>query len=1151
MGVYATGFNPIILNCTLYGNTGNWGNGSSDKTVLNNCLLVGNTDYGSDGKEVYASNSVFTVSESNVKIKGGAGNRFNAGGATKNFFSSAVDDFRLMPSSLAVFAGDFDEYDRLTLDMGIPERHRLLDWCGNPIVASKDRKIHSGAVQCVVGEDEAQSGVLQLGPNVGVVGFGQAENTNQWTIVNENVYQSVRTTNWPAQVCLDHFKDRFGRGGRLLYYKDKPGYRYFGNVTNDQCWVTLPPRGETNTISAQLASCIYYADAEKPNDLGDGLTPQTAKRTIQAAVETARAVGDFALVLVAAGTYRDGGAEDGASGRSRVLIAEKSAMVRSLEGPDRTFICGEADPDTQGIGPQARRCVATSCAGWFHGFTLTGGWTMNDANKGLGGAFFGNGDSDTRSRAIIDCIVTNNHARNNAAIWMGQADRCYFADNHNEVAGMASYSIFNNVLLTSCTVNRQADDLGLLLRNLRAHNCTIVGGDGTKTMSYDGNLKAYNTIFAGCGALAQLSDGSAVSGCVLYGTTIPPEGVSSSRTLDPVFADVSAGDFRPYSGLGIIGSGDSLSPVEPLRWRFCGGDMLGGPMVFAGSRSTPGAVQRFHDEAVCISRLSSMVAVEGGAREGWNSLAGGRQYQLTALDQTRPFRGFQVDGEYLVPRTYSLVLDGTFAGKTVAPVYTSEWYVDAVGGNDKYDGMTPQTAKQTLQGVMTTAVVSGDTVHAAAGDYASGEMFYEGHVLPSRVVIAGGVTLVADEGAAATRIVGSAATDCAPGLQGLGKGAVRCVALCEGARIENFTVVHGHTLLDVASEADGVGGGIWSPKTSRDTVAYGCVITGNCALSGGGTYKVNSCNCVFTGNLAKNYGSMIDQGYAFGCFFNNSRCNVSVINGYREIYGCTFGADLLNADGSVKTTIGPPNEKNESLAWCSKFANNVVMIPHAVDATQVQVYNSVILDSAKIDKGRCHDCAFPASLNDFGLDAGFAPVAGGASPALARADTTKVSDLCRGVDVRGLPRMSNGAVDAGAFQSDWRRRYTQDVKASWRRLPCVFASGQVHEVPETRTVRLEDGEISFVRGLEAVKDEKLAISAVFDLQATGKLQVFVDEVLVREYAAPGETVTDSLMLPAALGATVRFAYVKGADDGGSAELSLCRLPAVGFRMICR
>jgi hypothetical protein len=90
-------------------------------------------------------------------------------------------------------------------------------------------------------------------------------------------------------------------------------------------------------------------------------------------------------------------------------------------------------------------------------------------------------------------------------------------------------------------------------------------------------------------------------------------------------------------------------------------------MVFAGSRSTPGAVQRFHDEAVCISRLSSMVAVEGGAREGWNSLAGGRQYQLTALDQTRPFRGFQVDGEYLVPRTYSLVLDGTFAGKTVAP----------------------------------------------------------------------------------------------------------------------------------------------------------------------------------------------------------------------------------------------------------------------------------------------------------------------------------------------------------------------------------------------------------------------------------------------------------------------------------------------------
>ena len=640
-GNYAAGFNNVVLNCTLYGNRGQWGNGARADTqsTFNNCLFVGNTDYGASEKEVYAYNSVFSVAEGSVKIKEGAGNRFNAGGATRNFFSSAVDDYRLMPGSLAVDAGSFDDYDRLTKELEIPDRHRLVDWSGNAIVASAGGKIHCGAVQCVVGEEEAASGVLQLSADVGVVGFGQAENTNQWTTLSEVVYQSVRTTNWPAQVCIDHFVDQFDQGGHLLYFTDKSGYRYFGNVTNYECWVTLPPRGVTNCISAQLASCVFYADAAKVDDSGDGLSPATAKKTIQAAVEAARDVGDFGLVLVAPGEYRDGGAESSTSGKSRVLISGKSAMVRSLAGPGETFIYGEADSGTSGIGPNARRCVATDGAGWFQGFTLTGGWTNNDTSKGVGAAFYGGAGLAVRSRAIIDCVVTNNHARNNAAIFQGVADRCYFADNQNVVSGMSGYSIFNVVVLTSCTVNRKADDLGIILRSLTLHDCTIIGGDGSKSMSYDGNLKAYNTVFVGCGGLAALASGYAVSGCVLYDTTIPSTGSPSYTTFNPALADVSTGDVRPYSQSGIVGAGDGLSTTDDQRWRLCGGDIMGRPVVFDGGFATPGAVQSFHDTAVCISNLSAYVEVAGNAREGWNSLAAGQEYLLTAVNMTQGLYG--------------------------------------------------------------------------------------------------------------------------------------------------------------------------------------------------------------------------------------------------------------------------------------------------------------------------------------------------------------------------------------------------------------------------------------------------------------------------------------------------------------------------------
>lgn len=58
----------------------------------------------------------------------------------------------------------------------------------------------------------------------------------------------------------------------------------------------------TVLLSLALPAGTWYVDASRPDDAGDGLGPETAKRTLQAAVNAAEASGETELtVLVAPG----------------------------------------------------------------------------------------------------------------------------------------------------------------------------------------------------------------------------------------------------------------------------------------------------------------------------------------------------------------------------------------------------------------------------------------------------------------------------------------------------------------------------------------------------------------------------------------------------------------------------------------------------------------------------------------------------------------------------------------------------------------------------------------------------------------------------------------------------------------------------------
>ena len=130
------------------------------------------------------------------------------------------------------------------------------------------------------------------------------------------------------------------------------------------------------------------------------------------------------------------------------------------------------------------------------------------------------------------------------------------------------------------------------------------------------------------------------------------------------------------------------------------------------------------------------------------------------------------------------------------PAFAAEWYVDAVNGDDTYDGTTAQTAKRTIQAAVDSAA-KNDTVKVAEGIYQD-ENGYEDTV-KACVVITKNLTLIATGAKDKTHIVGRHADT----ATGTGDGAVRCVYVKEGAsaRIEGFTIRDGAT-------SSGNGGGV-------------------------------------------------------------------------------------------------------------------------------------------------------------------------------------------------------------------------------------------------------------------------------------------------------------------------------------------------------
>ena len=475
---------------------------------------------------------------------------------------------------------------------------------------------------------------------------------------------------------------------------------------------------------------------------------------------------------------------------------------------------------------------------------------------------------------------------------------------------------------------------------------------------------------------------------------------------------------------------------------------------------------------------------------------------------------------------------------TLTAVYGSVWYVAQNGGNDANGGAYPDEAKQTIKAALTNAV-EGDVVKVYPGVYgeADGTMMQTKKIdsktaefyVASRVVVPGGVALESVEGAEKTFIVGRADPSAEAGAPdyGMGPGAVRCVLLNKDASISGFTITGGRadkydgTRYDDNSESGGILGATCESCTVSD-----CIVSNNVADEGG-----FGMNCTFVrSRIVDNIGVTrhASRNCRFcGCYINRNRGGA--MEHVRLLDSCTIGPTSRNtADTKDVAFLQYPSVGG-------KFVNSILLAKISALASADYCYsvtNCVLLASEEDELQNApyyapayDHCAFVAQASDVGLDADFRPVPGVTTNAVLDAvtptfDAMSLAGTVGANDVIGVPRVMNGVRDLGAFEGDWRPRYSSDIGG---RAQVVEASPDVVEA--NGKVTIPDGsKIVFTLNNKSAAAKEYALNVTV---TDGTLSVLLDGETV--------TVTDATDIRLAVPAGVHSVTV--ALDGETTDVA--------------
>ncbi|MFH0909887.1 MAG: choice-of-anchor D domain-containing protein, partial [bacterium] len=270
------------------------------------------------------------------------------------------------------------------------------------------------------------------------------------------------------------------------------------------------------TIQAARNIADRFVSVSSGNDMNDGRSWETAKQTIQAAVDV---ISPGHTVWVSNGVYETGGV----AGYPQVTDAltnrvaiHKPITVRSVNGPDVTIIKG-AGPN----GDAAVRCVYMTNGASLIGFTLTNGATRasgDDLRECSGGGVW----CQSGSAMVSNCIFSGNSAYG----YSGGADggtlyNCTLSGNSAGYGGGASESTLN-----SCTLignSASCDGGGACYGTL--YNCTLTGNSASR----DGGGACEGTLY-NCTLTGNVAscDGGGVSYGTLNNCTLAGNSAGSS-----------------------------------------------------------------------------------------------------------------------------------------------------------------------------------------------------------------------------------------------------------------------------------------------------------------------------------------------------------------------------------------------------------------------------------------------------------------------------------------------------------------------------------------------------------------------------------------------------------------------------------------------
>ncbi len=439
----------------------------------------------------------------------------------------------------------------------------------------------------------------------------------------------------------------------------------------------------------------WYVDDVNGNDTYDGFTWGTAKKTLAAGVALMRS-GD--TLNVAPGAYRDGTmlqeytssplftASSWTPTLPSRLVVPAGCSVVSRDGPETTFIVGEADDVTNGeglgLGPNAIRGVFLGPNTLLSGFTVTGGHTDNTGPEN-GNTCAGGVAGYDYSSVVENCIISNNVATRGGGMRWGTCRDCRFLGNmaSGNSTGMRNVKAYN------CLVDNGRGPI--VITDCSLYNCTIGAGNrgpnggtlGTATwiLTPANGYVFVNTILA---APATSFEAVYMTNCA-YATGVTFDASKLVANENPAVGDVNLdANGRPQKGSVAIDAGDvSLLPESERETDLAGGQRVYNNVMDIGCYEYDARDDFAHalkpNGGVTVSAASPAVEQDGDGvlvRDG----------ELDATWTRATLRGdFAFDCEVTGNGTLRVLLNGeTFANLTSAAGAQTLVFSNALLSND-------------------------------------------------------------------------------------------------------------------------------------------------------------------------------------------------------------------------------------------------------------------------------------------------------------------------------------------------------------------------------------------------------------------------------------------------------------------------------------